>query len=148
MDNKNISSKILRTFAFSWIFLLGMFVTTLLIKVEVPIILPVFLGILAFGVAFIFGFGGFFYVEMSVESNRFLNVRYFNLSPIGRNYKAFKIELSKFHNYEINKKGRFYFIKFYEKSDRGIAKYPTIGMTAMSVKERNAFAEYLNKLKK
>lgn len=147
MNNKNISGKILRIFAFSWIFLLGVFVASLLVKSEVPVAIPIIIAIITFGMVFIFGYGGFYYLEMSVEANQFLQVRYFNLSPIGRNYKAFRIELDKFYNYEIVKKGFFYFIKLYEKSERGIAKYPIIGMTAMSEKERNAFAEFLHNLK-
>lgn len=148
MNNKSISSKILRIFAFSWIFLLGLFVATLLVKIDIPIIIPIFLAIITFGFAIVFGVGGFYYVEMSVEANRYLQVRYFNLSPIGRNFKGFNIDLEKFHNFEIRKKGYFYFINLFEKSERGVAKYPTIGMSAMTVKERNAYAEFLTTLKK
>ena len=148
MDNKETAHKITRTFAFSWILLLGLFVVSLLVKRDIPLMLQVILGVMTFGLAIGFGLGGYYYLELKVENNRYLQVRYFNLSPIGREYKAFKIELSRFHSFEVKKVGIFRYLNIYEQSGKGVAKYPKLGLSAMGITQRNAFLEFLGKLSK
>lgn len=148
MDNKKSAHKILRYFTFSWILLLGLFVASLLVKINVPLALQVFLGVITFGLVIVFGLGGFFYLEFKVENNHYLLIRYFNLSPIGREYKSFKIELSSLHSFQVKRVGPFRFLYLFEKSKKGLAKYPKLGLTALNSFQRNAFLEYLHKLNK
>jgi len=148
MDNKDSAHKIIRTFAFSWILLLGLFVTSLLVKVDVSLALQILLGVITFGLSIGFGLGGYYYLEFKVENNRYLQIRYFNLSPIGREYKSFKIELNRFHSFQVKKLGPFSFLYLFEDSGKGMAKYPKLGLSAMNSSQRNAFLSFLHKLNK
>lgn len=148
MDNKDSAHKIIRVFAFSWILLLGLFVTSLLVKADVSLTLQIALGILTFGLAIGFGLGGYYYLEFKIENNHYLLVRYFNLSPIGREYKSFKIELSRFHSFQVKKVGPFSYLYLFEESGKGVAKYPKLGLSAMSISRRNAFLKFIHKLNK
>ncbi|MGQ1946274.1 hypothetical protein ACT3CD_04135 [Geofilum sp. OHC36d9] len=146
MDNKSTSDKIIRKFAFSWVLLLALFVTSLLFKPELPLVVKIVMGVLTFGLAIIFGIGGYYYIELKIENNSSLLVRYYNLSPIGRQFKAFKIQLARLQRYEIKKKGPFTFICFFEQTNRGIARYPLIGFMALTKEEREMYQDFLNKL--
>lgn len=147
MDNKSTSDKIIRKFAFSWILLLVLFVTSLLLKQpELPLAVKIILGVLTFGLATIFGIGGYYYIELKIENNSSLLVRYYNLSPIGRQFKAFKIQLPRLQRYEIKKKGPFTYLCFFEQTNRGIARYPLIGFMALTKDEREKYQDFLNKL--
>lgn len=148
MDNKDSAHKIIRFFAFAWILLLGLFVASLLVKVDVPLALQILLGVLTFGLGIGFGLGGFYYLEFKIENNHYLQVRYFNLSPIGREYKSFKIELSRFYSFQVKKVGPFGYLYLFEESGKGVAKYPKLGLSAMSNSQRNAFLKFIHKLNK
>jgi hypothetical protein len=126
--------------------LLALFVTSLLFKPELPLVVKIVMGVLTFGLAIFFALGGYCYVELEIENNSSLLVRYYNLSPIGRQFKAFKIQLPRFQRYEIKKKGPFIYLGFFEQTSRGVARYPLIGLMALSKDERKKYQEFLNKL--
>ncbi|TCO08033.1 hypothetical protein [Natronoflexus pectinivorans] len=147
MNNKKTSSRYIQLFAGSWLIALTLFVLSFVLKVEVNPLFQYLLGFAIVTIALVFGQGGFYYIEVESEKEVF-RIRFFNLLPVGREYKAMEIPLSRFHKYEVKSKfgGLFHYLYLFEETGRGLAKYPPIGFTALRKDERAIIVEFLDKI--
>jgi len=101
-------------------------------------------------VALFFYLGGYYYILIEVNNNKDLMIKYYNLFPAGRKFKAFKIPLQQFHHHEIQHKtgGLTTWLVLYQKMQGGIAKYPPVGLSAAGESGRKEISDFLGKLEK
>ena len=150
ISNKKESNKALIIFNGTWTFLLIIFALSFSEVITIPMWSQLLiLGLIALSGLF-FYFGGFFFIQIEVENNKNLLVKHYNLFPIGRKFKAFKIPLHQIYRHEIRSKmaGLFYWLTIYQKMQGGIAKYPPVGLSATNKKNRLKIDQYLSKLEK
>jgi len=148
ISNKKQSSRALLIFTEIWAGLFIAFGLSFMDFINVSVGLQTVLaGLIALAGLF-FYFGGFYYIQIEVESNKYLMVKHYNLFPIGRKFKAFKIPLGQIHHHEIKTRlaGLTHWLIIYQKMQGGIAKYPAVGLTAAGSKGRAEIDEYLSKL--
>jgi hypothetical protein len=147
MNNKKTSSKFIKRFATGWLLALTLFVLSVVVKTDVPEVAPYVFGALTVLIAFAFARGGYHYVEFETDKE-FIRIKYFNLFPVGREYKAVQIPWSRYHKHEITTSlgGMFSFIHIYEETGRGMARYPGVGLTAMTREEKTQLLQFFEKI--
>ncbi|MGQ1890311.1 hypothetical protein ACT29H_07690 [Thermophagus sp. OGC60D27] len=148
ISNKKQSSRALLLFTGIWAALLILFALSFSEVITIPVWSQLaILGLIAISGSF-FYLGGFFYIQIEVENNKNLMVKHYNLFPIGRKFKAFKIPLQQVHRHEIKGQlwGLIHWLTIYQKMKGGIAKYPAVGLSATSKKERTEINNYLSSL--
>jgi len=149
MNNKKTSRKHIKFFAISWLITIALFVISILTKVEVHSVIKIILGSLVILLAVFFANGGFFYLEIETEKDLF-RIKYFNLFPMGREYKTIQIPWTRYRKHEIKSSfnGLFHRLYIYEQTGAGLARYPSIGLSALSSEEREKLHIFLKKMEK
>jgi hypothetical protein len=94
--------------------------------------------------------GGYFFILLEIKEEKELMVKYYNLFPARRKFRAYKIPLQQFHHHEIKYKagGLTSWLILYQEMQGGIAKYPPVGLSAATKKEHSKIDEFLKKLEK
>ena len=146
MNNKIASGRIATIFSVSWLVILIIMAFSLFFDffgvgymgLAVMVILSALLSLL-------YAIGGFCYVEVEVE-NSSLCIKYYNLIPLGRKYKMYRIPVKNLIDIKEKKYIISSFLHIYEKSKKGTAKYPAIGISAMSNSQRKQLIAYLKTL--
>lgn len=148
MNNKKNAVIITRFFEITWIISLIILVVSLLWNIGLGSISQIALIIFLLLVAATFHSGGFYYTEFELEKTEF-RLKHYNLFPFGQQYKVFKIQHNRFSKYEIKRYagGIFSWLYIYEQTGRGLAKYPAIGISALSSAQIKSLVEYLNNIK-
>lgn len=148
ISNKKQSSRALLIFTGIWAGLIIAFGISFMDFIEVPVGIQALLAGLIAIAALFFYLGGFYYIQVEVDSNKYLMVKHYNLFPIGRKFKAFKIPLGQIHHHEIKSRlaGLTHWLIIYQSMQGGIAKYPAVGLSAAGPKGRTEIDEYLSKL--
>lgn len=149
MNNKKTASTFIRIFGISWLASLAILVYTFLSRTAVSQNFQILMLVVVVLLPVIFAKGGFYYIEIANSKGNLL-IRYFNLFPIGRKYKALQIPLERYSHYEI--KGSmgvlFSFLYVYEDTARGLARYQPIGLTALRSEEKENLRNILDQIKK
>ena len=147
MNNKKTSSAQIRNFALAWLAALALFVISFLTKAPVHPAIQIALGLLILLIAIIFATGGFHYLEIEPKDD-LISIKYFNLFPIGREFKSLQIPYKRFSHIKTKNTfgGLFRYFYLYEQTSRGLARYPKIGLTSLSKTERNEIIAFFKKL--
>ncbi len=149
MNNKKTAGKYIKIFAISWLAALALFVLSVVLKSDIPVAGQVALGALVVLIAVFFANGGFHYIEIESEKDLF-RIKYFNLFPMGREYKSIQIPWSRYRKHEIKPSfnGLFHHLYVYEQTGGGLARYPSIGFSALSADERKKILTFFKKMEK
>ncbi len=110
------------------------------------VVLAVFIGL----AALYFYLGGHYFIRIEVKNNKDLMVKYYNLFPVGRKFKAFQIPLRQFHHHEIKYSagGLTSWLILYQRAPGGLAKYPAVGLSAAGKSGREEISKFLRKVEK
>ncbi|WP_462319172.1 hypothetical protein [Marinilabilia sp.] len=148
ISNRKESARALLAFSGIWAGLVIIFALSFLDVFTSPIWLRLVLAGVIGLAALLFYLGGYHYIQLEVQNNQELMVKYYNLFPVGRKFQAFKIPLKNLHHHEIRygAGGMTSWLIVFQKMQGGLAKYPAVGLSAMSKKGRNEIIEYLSKL--
>lgn len=149
MNNKQNAGRTTRFFGIIWIVTLALLVVSLVWDLgigQIPQVAMVLVLILS---AVIFYTGGFFYVEIEPEPGSF-RVKHYNLFPFWQEFKVYQIPLERYHKYEIKKAagGLFSWLLLFEQTSRGLARYPGIGLSALSAAQLKTITDYLESIRK
>src|SRR5690606_15738851 len=128
---------------------LALFVLSVVLKYDIPVAVQVALGALVVLIAVFFANGGYHYIEIESEKDLF-RIKYFNLFPMGREYKSIQIPWSRYRKHEVKSsfKGLFHRLFIYEQTGGGMARYPSIGFSALSTGERKKILTFFKKMEK
>lgn len=148
MNNKKNAVRITRIFEIIWIVSLIILVVSLLWNIGLGIASQITLIMVLLIVAAAFHSGGFYYAEFDLGKTEF-SLKHYNLFPFGQQYKVYKIQHNRYSKYEIKRYagGIFSWLYIYEQTGRGLAKYPAIGISALSSDQIKSLVEYLNNIK-
>ncbi len=96
----------------------------------------------------LYRFAGYHYMSIEI-SNREADIKYYRIFPIGRKYKRIKIKGEQLHRIKVNNGilGIGANLKLDVNTSKGRARYPFIGLSAVSVNDRKKIAEALHKIK-
>ncbi len=149
MNNKKGTSKLASFFGISCMIVLGLIVYSLFPQTEMDPIIKIALWLLLAILLVVFGYGGYYYIEIASTKGN-LQIRYFNLFPVGRKYKALQMPLERYSHYEIKKPlgVLFSFLYIYENTARGLARYQPIGLSALKREEKENLKNILDQIKK
>ncbi len=149
MNNKITAKKYIQVFAISWLLSLAMFVLSVVLKYDIPVAAQIALGALVVLIAVFFASGGYHYIEIESEKDLF-RIKYFNLFPMGREYKSVQIPLSRYRKHEVKRSfnGLFHHLYLFEQTRGGLARYPSIGFSALNASEREKILTFLKKMEK
>ena len=149
MNNKTTAQRASLILGMSLLIFLGCLAGSFFVDFEKVILFQIILGILLVLTVAVYYFGGYYYIEIAVE-NESLNFRHYNLFPFGRKFKLFQIPLKKFQKFEIRKYffGIFTFLLVYEKSHKGVARYPRIGLSAVPKSHQKLIVSYIERYSK
>jgi|GEM_PF-866414 hypothetical protein len=150
ISNQKQSARALMIFSGVWAGLVILFALSFFDLFYSPIWMRLVLAGIIGLVALFFYLGGFHFVRIEVENNKELMVKYYNLFPVGRNFKAFKIPLQNFHHHEIRfgAGGLTAYLILFQRMQGGVAKYPPVGLSAVGKEERQEMSNFLRKLEK
>jgi len=148
MNNKKNAFKINTILSLSWLIILANFAGSFFVDFELRTILQINLGVFLVLIALTYSLGGFYYLEISIENNSILVIKHFNIFPLLRNFNLYKIPIKSLHKVKVKNYifGVFTFISLYEKSQKGISRYPRIGLSAISRQQRKELIELFKKL--
>lgn len=148
ISNQKHSSKVLLTFSGVWAGLVIIFALSFFDLFESPIWMRLVLAAIIGLVALFFYLGGYYFVQIEVKNNKDLMIKYYNLFPAGRKFKAFQIPLNQFHHHEITYKtgGTTCWLELFQRMQGGIAKYPAVGLSAVNNEGRKEISKFLKKL--
>ena len=149
MDNKKNARRTTRFFGIIWILTLALLVTSLFWDIGIGQILQIAMILVLILTAVIYYAGGFFYVEIEPEPQSF-RVKHYNLFPFWQEFKVYQIPFDRYYKYEIKKAagGLFSWLLLFEKTSRGMAKYPGIGLSALSTEQLKNITDYLESIRK
>ncbi len=133
ITNKKESSRSLMIFSLSWMILIVTFAITFFISGPLPSWVRPTLIIALVLVVIIFYTGGFFYLRAEKKED-VLEIKYYNLFPVGRMFQAMQVPLKQFHHYEIKNSfgGWFKWLVIFQEMRGGVAKFPNVGLSAVS----------------
>lgn len=108
---------------------------------------PLFWGFFALMVL-LYRFGGYHFMSIEIN-NREADIKYYRIFPIARKYKRIKIKGDQLHRIKINNGilGIGANLQLDVNTSKGRARYPFIGLSAVSASDRRKIAEALNKIK-
>jgi len=145
MDNKKYSRRVATFFSVTWLVILIIIVFSLFFDFGFGYMIPIVMVILLALISLLYAIGGFCYIEVEVE-NSSLCVKYYNLIPFGRKYNMYRIPVKNLIDIKEKKYILSSFLYIYEKSKKGAAKYPAVGISAMSNSQRKQLIAYLKSL--
>ncbi|RCW36664.1 hypothetical protein [Marinilabilia salmonicolor] len=148
--NQKESARALMIFSGIWAGLVIVFALSFFELFYSPMWLRIGLAVVIGLIALFFYIGGYCYVHVEVENNANLMVKYYNLFPVGRKFKAFRIPLQNFHHHEIRfgAAGMVSKLVLFQRMQGGVAKYPPVGLSAMGKTGREKLSAFLRKLEK
>ena len=90
-----------------------------------------------------------FYIFLSTEKNK-LTIRYYSLSLFNNSKKSIEIPLETLHNFKIETKrgGLLKLLTVYQKTNKGVAKYPPISISILDKEELQLVSNTLKKFSK
>jgi hypothetical protein len=150
ISNQKQSTRALMIFSAVWAGLVIIFALSFFELFASPLWMRLALaGIIGLAALF-FYLGGFNYIRIEVENNKDLLIKYYNLFPVGRTFKAFKIPIQNFHHHEIvyGMGGLTSKLILFQRMQGGVAKYPPVGLSAAGADGRKEISEFLSKLEK
>ncbi|PLX01150.1 MAG: hypothetical protein C0594_14125 [Marinilabiliales bacterium] len=89
------------------------------------------------------------YIYLSDNSSK-IEMRFFSMQLFAKKRTAIEIPKTSFYKYDLQKKsiGLVEEVTLFQKTPKGVAKYPPVSITALTKKEREDFFAILNKYKK
>lgn len=149
MNNKKNATKTTRFFGSVWLATLITLVISLLYNIGLGQFAQIGLVIFLLLTAVVFHSGGFFYIELENDKSAF-RIKHYNIFPFWQEFKVYQIPLERYKKYEIKKiaGGLFSWLYLFEQTNRGLAKYPAIGVSALSTKQLKIVTDYLDGIKK
>ena len=150
ISNQKQSARALMVFSAVWAGLVIIFALSFFELFSSPLWMRLVLaGIIGLAALF-FYVGGYNYIKIEVENNKNLVIKYYNLFPVGRKFKAFKIPLQNFHHHEIvyGLGGLTSNLLLFQRMQGGVAKYPPVGLSAAGADGRKEISNFLSKLEK
>jgi hypothetical protein len=150
ISNQKQSAKALMVFSSVWVGLIIIFALSFFDLFGSPLWIRILLAAIIGMAAVFFYMGGYYYIQIEVNDNKNLIVKYYNLFPVGRKFKAFKVPLKQFHHHEIRHgaDGITFWLVLFQSMQGGIAKYPAVGLSAAGKSGREEIGEFLEKLSK
>ncbi|PWD99954.1 hypothetical protein [Marinilabilia rubra] len=148
ISNQKESTRTLLTFSGIWAGLVIIFALSFLELFPSPIWMRIVLACIIGLAALFFYLGGYHYIQLEVKDNKDLMVKYYNLFPVGRKFRAFQIPIKNLHHHEVKygAGGFTSWLIIFQRMQGGLAKYPAVGLSAMSNKGRQEMIKYLSKL--
>ena len=148
MDNRKTGGKIQLRFTFIILAFLALWICTLSI-VELRIgWLQWATGVTALTFFFWFWFGGFFYIDLSVEDKVIL-LKFYNCFPFAREFKMYNIPVAAFEKHTVTGLDVFKrTLTIYQRSSGKMAKYPPIYITAFNKKDLTALNAFFDDITK
>jgi len=148
ISNQKQSSRALFIFSGIWMVLVIILALSFFEFFESPLWARIGLIGLIGLVALWFYLGGYYYISLEIDNNRDLMVKHYNLFPMGRKFQAFRIPLKQYHHHEIQSKtgGLMRQLVLFQKMQGGIAKYPPLGLSAVTKKGLKEISDFLKKL--
>ena len=149
MNNKITSQRFTTFFPIIWLVIATITAFLLFFDFGYGYLFPVILCSLLIIITLLYGIGGFYYVDINVD-NSVLNLKNYNLFPLGRKYKMYRIPINRLSNVKVKKYlgGLFSFINIYERSKKGESKYPAVGISAMTASQRKQLITSIRSLLK
>lgn len=149
MNNKKTASKTTRFFAITWLLTLILLVVSLLIEIGLGQFSQIGLILFLITTTVVFYSGGFYYIELETDKSAF-KIKHYNLFPFWQEFKVYHIPLERYSKFEVKKVfgGIFIWLYLYEQTSRGLAKYPAIGVSALSSPQLKIVTDYLESIKK
>jgi hypothetical protein len=85
------------------------------------------------------------FISFSDEGNKII-LRYYRFSGISQKYRSFEILKSAFYTYEIHRHffGRRAEMVLFQRTPKGIAKYPPVPLTALTPAQLSAITQILS----
>jgi len=150
ISNQKASARALMTFSGVWVGLVIIFALSFLELFPSPVWMRIALACIIGLAALFFYLGGYHYLQLEVKDNKELMVRYYNLFPVGRKFRAFKIPLQQFHHYELKNGagGATTWLTLFQKMKGGVAKYPPVGFSAIDRATRKEIIDFLSALER
>ena len=145
MNNKTASGRISTIFSITWLMIAIIIAFSLFFDFGFGYMIPIVLGVLLILLILFYVIGGFCYIEVEVK-NSSLYIKYYNLFPIRRKYEMCQIPLNHLSDIKVKKYALSSFLHIYEKTKKGVARYPSIGISAMSISQRKQMITYLKSL--
>lgn len=95
-----------------------------------------------------FRFGGYHFMEIEISGHE-ADIKYYRLFPFGRQYKRIKIKGQQLQTVKIHKgfAGIAANLQIDVSTSKGKARYPFIGLAAVSPSDRKKMEEVLKKIK-
>jgi hypothetical protein len=149
MNNKKNAGKTARFFGLIWLLTLILLVVSLFYEIGLGQIAQIGLILFLLFTAVLFHSGGFFFIELETDKSAF-RIKHYNIFPFWQEFKVYQIPLERYKKYEIKKfaGGLFSWLYLFEQTNRGLAKYPAIGVSALSSSELKTLVDYLESIKK
>jgi hypothetical protein len=148
ISNRKQSTHTLMIFSSTWLVLIIILAVSFFDFVEFPLWISLAVACLVGLTALFFYLGGYYFYQIEVKNNKELLIKYYNLFPAGRKFKAFQIPLKQFHHHTIRRRlgGLTSWLILYQKMQGGVAKYPPLGLSASSKEDRKAIQDFFQKL--
>lgn len=149
MNNKKNAAIITRFFATTWLLTLILLVVSLLWEIGLGQIAQIGLIVFLLLSAIVFYAGGFYYIEVETDKSSF-KIKHYNLFPFWQEYKIYQIATDRYSKHHVKKSfaGLFSWLYLFEQTSRGLAKYPAIGISALSASQLKTLTDYLETIKK
>lgn len=112
---------------------------------EIIVTLAIIIVLLYIAISFI----GFNYLEISIDEKT-LQVKYFGLAPLNKEYKAYKIKPNEVAKFEIKKTlfGLKTFLYIYKRNKGELYRYPAVNINALNKKDKLQLSKALELLLK
>lgn len=148
MNNRKNAGKVNLFFSILLLLVLIILGTSFLWDIGLERTLQISLVVLFLIIAFTYYSGGFYYFELESDNSGF-RIKHYKLFPFGKQYKVYQIPLERYSHYTIKKLagGLFSWLYLYERTNRGLAKYPSIGISALSPSQLKVLIDYLESIK-
>lgn len=101
------------------------------------------LAILGVVVIYVFWFGGYDYAMMTLTSSN-VEIKYYSLIPFGREYRVIRLKTVEI-DHVVLKKGFLGIgssLIIFQKSGKGLAKYPRVGLSAFSLEDKARISDF------
>jgi hypothetical protein len=104
-----------------------------------------FWGLVMIGVIvmYVFWFGGYDYVMMTLTPST-IEIKYYSLIPIGREYRVIRLKTDEVDHVVLRKGflGVGNSLIIFQKSAKGLAKYPRVGLNAFSMEDKARISDF------
>lgn len=149
INNKELATRIKFGYSIFFMVFLFLLVASLILTFLPNYLFEIILSVLSLSAFAIYLMIGYNYIYFSTEGDKVI-LRYQTLNPFIENPKSIEIDKSTFVKHEIINSflGLKESVVLYQKSLKGIAKYPPVGINSLKKSEKEAMLKTLTSLTK